>query len=113
MDRWIIEAALVGLEAQKKQIDIQTTELRRMLGEASARRATNPVSTKGKRTISEAGKRAIAEAQRKRWAAREAEVSRGGVSEQATKPKRRLSKAGRAAIVAALKRRWAAKRAAA
>jgi hypothetical protein len=112
MDSWIIEAAIIGFEAQRKQVDSRIAELRQMLGQSPGKAAEACVAVPGKRTMSAAGRRAIAEAQRKRWAKRSAQNSSTGKLVPTSKPKRKLSTAGRAAIVAALKRRWAAKRAA-
>lgn len=106
----IIEAAIVGFEAQKQHIDAQLTELRAILSQARDGSVPKSQSTDRKhRTMSDAGRKAIAEGQRKRWAvAKRASVP----PKSAPKPKRKLSAAGRAAIVAALKKRWAAKKAA-
>jgi len=75
-DRTLLEAALEGLELQKKRIDEQIREVRARLGgsrrsapgaagEASPRRGRRG----GRRTLSAEARKRIAEAQRKRWAA--------------------------------------------
>jgi hypothetical protein len=105
----IIEAAIVGFEAQKQHLAAQLAELRAMLSQASDGSVPIPQSTgRKKRRMSAAGRKAIAEAQRKRWAGMKRESSAPTAPK---KPKRKLSAAGRAAIVAALKKRWAAKKA--
>lgn len=78
----ILQAALIGLEAQRKQIDGHISEIRRLLGTAAA--------------------------QRKRWAEAGRTPSAAAKPE---KRKRKLSAAGRKAIADAAKRRWAALRA--
>jgi hypothetical protein len=105
----IVDAAILGFDEQKRRLDAQITELRRLFpnGHGTAR-PNSPARKKG--GMSAAGRKAIAEAQRKRWAAQKADAQ-GEPSPK--KAKRRLSAAGRAAIVAALKKRWAAKKASA
>lgn len=111
LNRTILEAAIVGFESQKKELDSQIAELRQILNGGTASAVAVPEATPHKRRkISAAGRKAIAEAQRKRWAASKPQST---ASSQPAKPKRKLSKAGKAAIVAALKKRWAAKKAAA
>jgi len=114
LNRQIIEAAIYGFEAQKKNLDDQIAELRAMLPGASAKSTAEPATRRPRRKMSAAGRKAIAEAQTKRWAAAKgADASaKTALAKTAKKPKRKLSAAGRAAIVAALKKRWAAKKAA-
>jgi hypothetical protein len=107
----IINAAVEGFEQQKRRIDAQIAELRKMLTGTPTATAAAPEVPKGKRRMSAAARKRIGDAQRKRWA--ESKKTSSPVAPEAPKPKRRLSAAGRAAIVAALKKRWAAKRAAA
>jgi hypothetical protein len=95
----IIEAAIDGFEAQKKNIDAQIATLRAMLPGAEA--ATPKPGVSNKRGRRGAGRKAAAEPQEERSAA----------SKPAKKGKRKLSAAGRANIVAALKKRWAEKKA--
>jgi hypothetical protein len=106
----IINAAILGFEAQKRHIDTEIAELRAMQSGAS----TAPVAAPGlpkqkRRKMSAAGRKAIAEAQRKRWADKKA--AEGTAPKAVSKPKRKLSAAGRKAIIAATKKRWALKRA--
>lgn len=109
LDRSIVEAAILGFESRKKELDNQIADLRQMLnGGLTSSVALAETAPRKRRKMSASGRKAIAEAQRKRWAASK------GKSEPVTttsKPKRKLSEAGKAAIVAALKKRWAAKRA--
>jgi len=98
----VINAAIEGFEFQKRKIDEQIGELRRLLSPVSVAHAA---AGKPRRKMSAAGRRAIAEAQRKRWAATKTKGQAGGAS--AAKPKRRLSAAGRKRIIEATKKRWA------
>ena len=107
LTKTMIEAAILGFEAQKHRIDAEILELRAMLPGAQTEPEPGPTAKRPRRKMSAAGRRAIAEAQRKRWAAVKPETKEPKIS----KPKRKLSPAGKAAIVAALKKRWAAKRA--
>ena len=71
--RAIIEAAIVGFERQKEQIDETIAELRAQLdggknGRRTAEDVASPDGAKRKRRMSAAGRKRIAEAQRKRWA---------------------------------------------
>jgi hypothetical protein len=117
----IIEAAIIGFETQKRNIDARLAELRQMLtgtysGDAAT--TTSPAASSagtgtGRRKMSAEGRRRIAEAQRKRWAAIHGEAS--AKSEPAggkKKQKRKLSPEGRQRIIEATKKRWAAFRAA-
>ena len=109
----ILTAAIVGFEAQKKQLDSQIAELRQMLSPASTN-GSEPEPVQTRRKMSAAARRRIAAAQRKRWAGQKA----GAGTTTKTPPtpakrKRRLSAAGRKAIIEATKKRWAAVRAAA
>jgi len=67
----ILEAAILGFEAQKKRIDSQIAELRQMLsGEPipTAARSRTPAKHT-RRSMSAAGRKAISEASKRRWAA--------------------------------------------
>jgi hypothetical protein len=71
----LLQAALEGLEAQKKRIEDQISEVRSMLGRKASQPA-NPgtkaspsaASAGGRRQLSSAARKRIAEAQKKRWA---------------------------------------------
>jgi hypothetical protein len=109
----ILTAAIVGFEAQKRQLDSQIAELRQMLSPASANGAA-PEPTTPRRKMSASARRRIAAAQKKRWTeAREKAGSATKLSPAPAKKKRRISAAGRKAIIEATKKRWAAVRAAA
>jgi hypothetical protein len=70
----ILEAALLGLEAQRDKLDAQIAEVRSMLGRKPGRPARVAASvvlpsTNGKRELSPEARKRIAAAQKKRWAA--------------------------------------------
>jgi hypothetical protein len=115
LNRPVIEAAIVGFEHQKTQIDNQIAELRAMLSGGPTETATTPEPTRpksGKRSL--AVRRRMALAQKERWAKIKGEAEPPApAAAQAPKPKRKLSAAGKAAIIAATKKMWAAKKAAA
>src|SRR5947209_326170 len=70
-DAEILEAALIGLDRRRSQIEEKMAELRRQIGGSDAARKSNAVGSEPapkKRTMSAAARRRIAEAQRKRWA---------------------------------------------
>ena len=111
-DAEILEAALIGLERRRSELEEKMAELRREIGGDRVGRpvrqpagldAAAPVAKK--RTMSAAGRRRTAAAQRKRWAALK---ERAAEERKPVKKKRRMSAAGRARIVAATKKRWAA-----
>jgi hypothetical protein len=109
----ILSAAIVGFEAQKKQLDSQIAELRQLLNPASTNSAVAE-PTRPHRTLSTAARRKIAAAQRKRWAAQKGGAGTATKTQAApAKKRRRLSAAGKKAIIDATKKRWAAVRAAA
>lgn len=73
VDRTILEAALVGLEHQKSEIDAKVAEIRRRLRGLAAPKATEASSPKAakpkaKRVLSPLARKRIAEATKKRWA---------------------------------------------
>jgi hypothetical protein len=108
----IVNAAILGMEAQKEKLDARIAELRAWLtgGPTEPAAAVEPVTPK-RRKMSAAARKRIGDAQRKRWAASK-KAAEPSVPEVAPKKKRKLSRAGRAAIVAATKKRWEAVRAA-
>jgi hypothetical protein len=111
LNRNIIEAAIVGFEHQKTQIDNQIAELRAMLSGGSTPTAAMPEAAPGKRKkFSAAARRKMALAQKARWAAIK---GTSPATPKPAKPKRRISPEGMKRIIAATKKRWAAKRAAA
>src|ERR1051325_5754561 len=115
-DENILNAALIGLEAKKQQIESQMSEVRQMLsGDAPGQHNETAIPVRGRRgrrRMSASARARIAEAQRKRWAAQRggAQVPSAGAAKP--KAKRKLSAAGRRAIIEATKRRWAKVRAA-
>ncbi|MGO4882969.1 MAG: hypothetical protein ACLP59_19435 [Bryobacteraceae bacterium] len=107
-DTQLFEAALIGFEHMRDEVERKIAELRSHMGGSSAPAgaASSPSGRKG-RTMSAAARKRIALAQKKRWAA----VKAGQGTKAAVKPaKRVISAAGRARIVAATKKRWAAYR---
>jgi len=115
LNHTVIEAAILGFESQKSQIDSQIAELRAMLTGSTETAAATPEGTPGKRKkFSAAARKRMKEAQRLRWAKIRGEAGPTAPAPvEAPKPKRKFSAAGRAAIIAANKKMWARRRAAA
>lgn len=68
-DPTLLEAALEGLELQRKRIDEQIRQVRSMLTKRKGVPAPEGVNlARAKRDLSAAGRKRIAAAQRKRWA---------------------------------------------
>lgn len=111
----IIEAAIRGFEAQKKEIDVEIAGLRAMLTGAPQPVTVDALPSRKGRKLSPEVIARMKAAQQLRWAKARGESVEAPVASTAktAKPKRRLSEAGRKAIIAATKKRWAAKRAAA
>jgi hypothetical protein len=109
----IVEAAIVGFQHQKTQIENQIAELRAMLSDGPTETATTPEPIKAKsQKRSLAVRRRMALAQKERWAKIKGKAEPAApTAAEAPKPKRKLSAAGRAAIIAATKKMWAAKKA--
>lgn len=109
-DTELLEAALIGFQLRRDQVEQKIAELRSQISGNSASRpapAAGAPATK-KRTMSASARRRIALAQKKRWAVYKAEH---GTKPAPPKAKKRvISAAGRARIVAATKKRWAAYR---
>ena len=105
----ILNAAIDGLEAQKRRVDVQIAQVRQMLaGSGRTEPVAAPGASRGKRRKrSAAARKRIGEAQRKRWAESKKQ-SKSPSSPVTAKPKRQLSAAGRKAISEAAKKRWAA-----
>jgi hypothetical protein len=93
VDKSILEAALLGLEQQKTEIDAKTAEIRRRLrglGNVAAAKpeAAAPAGVRAKRVLSPAARKRIAAATRKRWAAyRAAKASAQAPAKKAAKRK--------------------------
>ena len=93
IDRELLEAALVGLEQKKTEVDQKIGEVRRMLGGRALRVATKEASVKPKRTLSAAARQRIAAAQRKRWAAvKKAQEAQRTVAKAVRRPIRKPSR---------------------
>jgi len=84
IDPLILEAALVGLEAQRRRIEEMITQVRRMAGAGSAVARAVPVAApRKKRRLSPAGRKRILAALKKRWAEYRKQKAAAG-----SKPKR-------------------------
>jgi hypothetical protein len=64
----LLEAALEGLEAQRRRVEEQIHEVRSLLGRRAQPANTQQVNS-GRRPLSAAARKRIAVAQKKRWAA--------------------------------------------
>jgi hypothetical protein len=106
----IINAAILGFEEQKRNIDAQLRDLRAMLSGAPVETAILEAAKPARRKVSAAGREKMALAQKKRWAAKKAGATLS--LPVAKKAKGGITDAGRAALAAAMKKRWAAKRSA-
>lgn len=95
VDAMVLEAAIIGLEQMKRDVDQKVADIRSRLGTHSGAGASQ---ASPKRTLSAAARRRIAAAQKKRWAA---------IKAKQTGPKRGISAAGRRRIAAAQRKRWA------
>jgi len=109
-DTEVLEAALIGFQHLRDQVEQKIAALRSQIGSpAASKQALShkaaAESAPKKRTMSAAARKRIALAQKKRWAAYKAEH---GAASAPVKAKRVLSAAGRARIIAATKKRWAA-----
>jgi len=105
----ILDAAILGFEEQKRQIDSTISELRAMLSGGLVRRPPRL-----KPHHASAGDECRWPSRIARRSAKDGQRPEGGsaVSPQETaKPKRKLSAEGRRAISEATRRRWALKRA--
>jgi hypothetical protein len=108
----VLLAAIEGFQSQKKHIDTQIAELRRLQNGNRAESAAAPqVRTNKRRKFSAAARRRMREAQQRRWAAVKGETKPSKPATKSPARKRRISAAGRKAIIAAAKKRWAIKRA--
>ena len=87
VDRTVLEAALVGLEHQKAQIDEKAAEIRRRLrGMVTTDRETPAAPAPArKRILSPAARKRIAEATKKRWAEYRAKKAAGAGGRKAGK----------------------------
>ena len=104
----IIEAAIAGFEAQKKNIEAQIAELRAMLSVEPVDSAEQATAKPKRRKFTAATKKRMKEAQKLRWAKIKGEAKPPAPA-PARKPKRTLSSAARATLAANLKKARAAK----
>src|SRR6059036_1671355 len=97
-DTELLEAALIGLEHKRNEIDRKMAEVRgRISGSKPPTAVTNrATSGRKRRRMSAAARRQIAAAQRKRWA--EYKKAKGAPVKPVAK-KRKLSAAGRRRII--------------
>ena len=110
LDRETLEAALIGYEHAKKEIDTKIEELRTHLRGHLAPAAVSAPA--GKRARSAAVRKRMAAAQQKRWAAKRAAMAevtpkskaQGGKAAGKRAP---LSAEARERIAAAQRKRWA------
>jgi hypothetical protein len=108
LDNETLEAALVGYEHQKIQIQEKIEQLRAHLrGHVVPARGAQPT---GKRVVSAAARKRMAEGQRKRWAAKHADIKPVVVEVKTAAVNKRggMSDEGRKRIAAAQRARWAA-----
>jgi hypothetical protein len=74
LDNTLLEAALLGYQAEQKRIQTAISDLQKRIGGKSATPKSPPAARK-KHRISAEGRARIAAAQRKRWAASKKEDS--------------------------------------
>ena len=104
----IINAAILGFESQKEQLDAQIQELRQLLdGKQPEQDAAIEATPRRRKRFSAASRRKMALAQKARWAKIKGESGPETAAAAPVKPKRKLSAAGRKAIQQALRKRWA------
>jgi hypothetical protein len=108
IDSSILEAALIGYQHQRDEIDVKMAEIRRQIGGQTpqASGSAGTVEAPRKRVLSAAARKRMGAAQRKRWA----EFKKAKEAPAPVK-QRRLSAAGRKRIIEATKKRWAEVRA--
>lgn len=94
MDSEILQAALVGLEHRRAQIDQKIAQVHELLGEGASGQASPVAPTPQKRKMSAAGRQRIAEGQRKRWAA----VKRAKVAEKRLSARKVANRRAKAAV---------------
>jgi hypothetical protein len=111
-DNEILEAALIGYEHRKREIEAKIEQLRIHLGGHVAQVREASVSGR-RRSFSAATRKRMAAAQQKRWAAKNAVEAVENSVETATEPKATkknrapLSSEARERIAAAQRKRWA------
>jgi hypothetical protein len=102
VDASLLEAALIGFEQMKRNVEEKIADIRRQLGSRDGTRGTGPGQAR-RRTLSPAARRRMAAAQRKRWAA----VKAKSKPPKPANTKRTMSPAARKRIAAAQRKRWA------
>jgi len=100
VDQSLFEAALIGFEHIRRNVEEKISDIRRQLAGSNGTRAAQ-VGPAPRHTMSAAARRRIGAAQRKRWAAAKAEA-------KPATTKRTMSAAARMRIAAAQRKRWAA-----
>jgi hypothetical protein len=111
----LLEAALIGFEAQKVKIEEHISAVRSQLGlrgpgrpRQSVPKPELPTPERKKRHLSAAGRRAIIDAAKKRWAAVRAQREAAAAP---ARQRRKMSATAKRRIIVAQKKRWAAFRA--
>jgi hypothetical protein len=104
-DRFTLEMALIGYEAERQKIEAVMAAIRKEVNGHAAPPAVNG-ARRPKRIMSAAAGRRIAAAQRKRWAAFHAEQKSGSAK---TAPKRKVSAAAKTRLAANLAKARAAR----
>src|SRR5262249_15388002 len=99
-DTSLLEAALIGFEQMRRNVEEKMVDIRLQLG---SRDGTRGLGQAPSRTRSPAARRRMAAAQRKRWAA----VRAKSKSLRPAGSKRTMSAAGRKRIAAAQRKIWA------
>jgi len=110
----LLEAALVGFEAKRSEIERKIEELRQRLGRGTGEQggtaskdSPQPIARK-RRTLSAAARKRIGAAQRRRrWAEVQKATGQKPKSRAGSPPKRKLSAAARKRIGEATRKRWA------
>jgi hypothetical protein len=109
----LLHYALIGLEQQKKNLDLKIAEIRQQMDPTPSTPVKTAAPSTGRRTMSPEARARISAAQRKRWAASKKGATTAAVkapTAKATKKRRTLSPEARARIAAAQRKRWAAVR---
>jgi hypothetical protein len=110
VNRNVIEAAIIGFEHQKTQIDNQIAELRSVLTGPAGIATTSEAPTAKRKKVSAVARQRMALAQKARWAKIRGEAEpRVPTTPEAPKAKRKLSAAAKAKLVANLKKARSAK----
>ena len=101
MDSELLQAALVGLEHRRAEIDEKIAQVHEMLRNGASSKASPVTPTPKKHTMSAAGRKRIAAAQRKRWAA----VKRAQTAQKRLSGRNVAKKALKAAVAKRVTRR--------